>query len=95
MFFPPPDISQLIRPETIKLNYWTPSNSSPKIASYKPCGSHNSQLRKIVLDVTLPPEFDTPLFDFSGVPEATIATAFHAEVTYKISIPVRITCACY
>ena len=55
------------------------------MAFYKPSGS---QLRKVVLEVDLPEEFEGPLLDFSCVPEATIRATFYLGVEYKIHIPV-------
>lgn len=61
---------------------------NPDIGSYKPSCPHNANLRKIVLEVDLPGEFEKPLLDFSGVPEATIRATFYLGVEYKMHIPV-------
>jgi hypothetical protein len=79
---------QLVCPEKILLNYQCLEDEQPKIYPYKPSGPHSSRLRKIVLEVTLPPEFDTPLFDFSSVPNATIKAQFYLNVTSDMYIPV-------
>jgi hypothetical protein len=60
---------------------------------YKPSCSQNPQLRTIVLDVCLPENFEMPLFDFSGVPAATIDATFPLGIEYKFHIPVRIAFA--
>ena len=79
---------QLVCPEKVLLNYQLLEDEQPKICPYKPSGPHSSRLRKIVLEVTLPSEFDTPLFDFSSVPNATIKAQFYLNVTYDRYIPV-------
>ena len=48
----------------------------------------HSCIRKIVLEVTLPSEFNTPLFDFLSIPDATIKAQFYLNVTYDRYIPV-------
>ncbi|KIM79240.1 hypothetical protein PILCRDRAFT_823487 [Piloderma croceum F 1598] len=77
----------LVCPEKILLNYQCLEDEQPKIYPYKPSGPHSSRLRKIVLEVTLPSEFDTPLFDFSSVPNATIKAQFNLNVTFDMYIP--------
>jgi hypothetical protein len=79
----------LIRPDTIKLRYFCTfyDEQPPPISSYKPSGPHNSHLRKIVLNVTFPPRFNVPLFDFSGVPDAKIEARFHVGGTGDWDVP--------
>lgn len=77
---------QLVCPKKILLNYQF-LEDEPKICSYKPSGPHSSHLRKIDLQVTLPLEFDAPLFDFSSAPNATIKARFYLNVTSDRHIP--------
>jgi len=77
----------LVCPDTVILSYELFNDEPPKICPYKSSGPHSSRLRRIVLGVTLPSEFDAPLFNFSSVPDAKIKARFYLDVTYERYIP--------